>query len=274
MRKYLKIELRRLVKSPALYIALAIGCVITVSHVIQFAIDKTKANELELFLENAFWYPHSVFNSIMGLSSFDWQTTAFIAIAPLLAAIPFGNSYFIDIKSGYIKNLYTRAKKSDYLKAKYMSTFISGVMVIGVPMLVNLMLCMMLVPILTPISGSGLFPVLDGSMWVDLYYAHPFIYLFGFILINSLFGGLYACLTLAGSYIIGNKFLVQLFPYIIITIGEMFLSVLNLNRFSPSILLNMSQPTPIQGIHLVIAFIVLFLMTWSYYWKGLKSDAL
>ena len=99
MRKQLAIEFRRLLKSPQLYIALAIGIFIAISQIIQTTLPLAEANKSEFYLEQNV-IPHSVFTCMLGMGrgSFSWQDSLLKNLIPILAALPFGISYYIDKK--------------------------------------------------------------------------------------------------------------------------------------------------------------------------------
>lgn len=275
MRKCITIELRRLLRSPSLYIALLIGLAIAFSQIVQFVIPQAKLNEYKYFLEVDFLIPRGVFITIMGFAAEGWQGRAFLQTAPLLAAIPFANSYYIDIKNGYVKNLYTRIGKKEYLVSKYIVTFISGAVVVALPMLLNFWVSMMFVPYVQPITGTALYYIVEPTFAAELFYQNGALYVLLFCGINAVFGGIFACLGLVAIFFVENRFLVQLFPFILITGGTTVLRMSGVGKYFPARLMDIEQSTlNITGIEIMTTLGLLFIITCIYFWMGWKNDTI
>jgi len=261
-------------RSPALYIALLLGILLAVSQIVQYVFHFADINKLELYMDIDFMFPHSVLTSMMGFASGEWQSYALVEIAPLLAVIPFANSYYLDIKNGYVKNLYTRASKKSYLVSKYIVTFLSGAAAVAIPLLVNFLVCMMVVPYIQPITGTALFGIPFQTFWADLFYTNGILYVLGFCGIYAIFGGLYACLSLVAAFLVNNRFLVQLFPLIVIMAGSMILDISKNSLYAPRMLLQMGQGFSISGIRILLIIGALFIITLTYFWRGAKNDTI
>ena len=95
----------------------------------------------------------------------------YLFIMPLLAVLPFGASYYMDLKSGYVKQLVTRCGSKKYLCAKYGSTFISGGVVVAIPLLLQLMLLALIFPLNNPFRFESMF-ISEKSPGIDLYFEH------------------------------------------------------------------------------------------------------
>lgn len=83
---------------------------------------------------NASFFDEMTYDKFLEVSYTNWigshniymQQNILYLIIPFLAEIPFGNSFYMDINQGYIKNICTRTSKSHYLISKYIAVFLSG----------------------------------------------------------------------------------------------------------------------------------------------------
>ncbi|MBE5939997.1 MAG: hypothetical protein E7266_06320 [Lachnospiraceae bacterium] len=224
MKRMLPIEFRRLFRSYSFYMAIAIGLLFPISYLIQYIIPYAVANASGSYIESGV-IPHSVFEYPLGRGSFHESILA--NIAPLLVAIPYGYSYYRDKKTGYIKNLFTRSEKKNYLVSKYIVTFFSGGVVLALPWLVSFIGNLMFLPYIKPIAGSHLFPMGGTVMWSELFYSFPSLYILVFCTRCFIIGGLLACMCLSATYIVNGIFLVELFPFIFVTVFNMLVPVVD-----------------------------------------------
>lgn len=273
MIKMLKFEWRRLWKSYSFYIALLIGFIIAVSQVIQYVIPYAKSNDSNVNNPD-FVLPHSVFNSMMGFN-LDWQSSFLYNIMPLLAAIPYGFSYYLDKKNGYIKNLYTRTERKNYIFSKYIITFFSGGLVCMLPWIINMIGTMMFVPIIKPIPGTHIFSMESADIMVgDLFFSKPILYIcfFGFEIF--LIGGMLASMCLSAVYLVNGIFIIQFFPYIFVTVYNMAVSMIN-NKctflVSLNTLIRIEQHPIVNVCNMSLTFLV-FLSVSAFYFVGAFNE--
>ncbi len=263
----LKLELYRLFRSKALLAALAIGFFFVGSHIITVVLPYAKTNS-EIVFDNPMRIPFSACMFFMGYDMYGWQGQVFYRLLPLLAALPYVNSYYCDIYQGYIKNLQVRCRKRDYLMAKYFVVFLSGGITVVLPLIVDILLCLAFLPVYQPILSTGLYAI----AFRYFYYEHTILYILLFLFIDFLIGGIYAVLGLVGTEIIVNKYLVVIFPYIFTAIYQMFIKIVHLDVMNPEIL---AIPEAQRGeVHHYIIFIVCSLaVTFGIYFiRGIKKD--
>lgn len=60
--------------------------------------------------------------------------------------MPYAVTYLSDIKSGIIKNYVTRTAKFNYLAAKYIAVFVTGGVVVVMPLLINYLTAITILP--------------------------------------------------------------------------------------------------------------------------------
>lgn len=194
----------------------------------------------------------------------------------MLATLAHGITYYMDIKSGYIKNIYTRTTKKNYLVAKYIVTFISGGIVVIIPWLVNLLLSACVLPSLVPV-GNGTFAIAGSGMLAKVYYTHPYMYIMIYILIYFLYAGVFSTVALAAVYVIENIFLLTLVPFIVyygFNIISPYVKVISwLGRINPITLLDMTQPRGAQPMAIVLEFLIVGVISGIIYFRnGVKKD--
>lgn len=130
--------------------------------------------------------------------------------APLLCTIPFALAFLDDIKTGYINNLLSRMKCSDYYIAKAMSTGIIGGLYFICVYVVLLLFCAVISPV--PSFRILLSPIIPFTRiyhksllgFIGVYAVHSFI-----------FGCTYNILTLGVSSVIQNKYIGLAIPFVL-----------------------------------------------------------
>lgn len=156
-----------------------------------------------------------LYNSWIGGETSSLGYILFYALIPLLAAIPYGWSYCREWNEGYIKYVATRCEKKEYCLAKYIAVFLSGGLVIFIPLCVNFILTACFVPAYQPsIIYQLYYSVSHGSMWSELFYSHPLVYVLLYLILDFIFGGLFATLSYAVSLFIKNWFVVIILPFL------------------------------------------------------------
>lgn len=265
--KYLKLEMRRMLKSKGLKIALLIGVAFVVSHakiVMKYA--AMNGNE-----EDLLDIPFSAFMFFMGYDMYGWQGSFFFQMAPLLAAIPFANSYFVDISEGYVKNLVSRGDKRQYLVAKYVAIFASGGMAVALPLVLDILMCTALLPSYLPNISTGLFSI----TYCEFYYTHPWIFIMLFLLVDFLFGGIYAVSALLVTELIENKYLLSIFPYVFMILWSFISTLCEWLRWP----VHLSIPEGYHdqtgaGVYVCVIGIMIVLTFVVHYVRGMKKDVL
>lgn len=147
----------------------------------------------------------------------DWQSfgsIGFSYLLPLFAALPYGWSYFVENKSGYQKYLMVRGGKRNYFICKYLATFLSGGLVILIPLVYNFLLVAMFVPAIKPdVHYLIYYGISYGTMWSGLFYECPLLYDILYILLDFVFAGLFACMSLACAMILHNRITISVLPF-------------------------------------------------------------
>ncbi len=274
MKELLKIELKRGFQNYAFLIAVLIGVLITVSHYIMNVIPMVQYLDLYKQPEEIMLYPHSVFNKWIGGESHTVQPTLYFMLLPLLAVFPYGDSFFMDEKSGFVKNLFLKTEKRNYFVSKYIAVFLSGGCAVVLPLLLNLVLTAATLPSLIPQPGAQTFGIFSADMWSGIYYSHPYAYVFLYLLIIFLFGGFLAVLGLVVSFFVQNRFLVLLAPFVVCLFVHSIFNLVDLKQFD---ILNFLSPSQmIDGIRFPIILGEMLLLAAAtigvFFGKGLHDD--
>lgn len=212
MKSLLKIELCRAFKNPMLLVSLLVGCGVAIVHIFTNVIPASKwLPAVALSGES----PHSVFNNAMGFTAYSIESIIFMYIFPILAALPFADSFYTDVKSGFVKNVFIRTQKSNYLAAKYVSVFLSAGVAVVIPLMINLIITAAILPSVLPEPYTSGFPIGLNGMWSGLYFTDPYLYVFLYFILDFVLAGILACAALAMSFIVSNRFIVLLSPFVI-----------------------------------------------------------
>ena len=215
--KTLKIELKKACFNKMTLAALIIvlACVLyhTVTVIANFY-SFISLYESKTGIENWMLTSESVFNHWLGTDVASFPNNAFYFLLPIIAVLPYGWSLASERTSGYTKNILTRTTRKSYLIAKYMAGFISGALIIFIPLAVSLLI---LPDFLPSMKMESIYPygtIGQGCMWAEIYFEHPYIYCIMYIFLDSLYGGLIATMSLAVSFFVKNKVAVVLIPFL------------------------------------------------------------
>lgn len=203
--------------------------------------------------------PHSVFSKWMGAEQFTFVPTLYFTALPILAALPYGESYFRDLKSGYVRQLVLCSSRARYLRAKYLAVYLSAGLAVLFPLVLNLLLSMATLPSITPSIAAGYFPLGDATRFLPgLPYESPYLYTAVYLAIIFLFSGAAATVSLAVAPFATNRFVVCLAPFGLICLVGYLCSFLGCGQWNPLLFLNPSQPVGrISFFTLGISFLLL-----------------
>ncbi|MGN0327627.1 MAG: hypothetical protein ACI4D4_01470 [Lachnospira sp.] len=275
MRQLLKIEFERAFRSKTFGLAISIGLIIVALQIINVVVPASK-NILAGFNASVASYPQSVFENWIGMDITHPYRTIYLTIFPLLATLSYGSSYFSDIKTGYIKNLYIRYSMKKIMQAKYVCVFVMGGITVAVPMIVALIVTAAFLPSLIP-GNQAIFGVIATNMFNSLFYTHPYIYTFIYLVIYFFYGGAFATIALSVSDIFDYSFIVIIVPFVIYyflgVIGALYNNTF-LGNFRPQTLLSMYQKTGEKEWVFFGMWMLIALITYCVFIKGDKRDVL
>ena len=273
MKQILKIEIYRAFRTKGMLFSFIGGCVLSVLHIIQYQIPAHQTLLQRAFEDAPIWTPPNVAGTWMAGNGYNLEGFAYFLVVPILAMLPYGVSYFSDQEQGVLKNIYMRVKRREYLKAKYIATFLSGGFAVTIPLFINVLCCMCLVPNLLPstiLPQNGICAV---HVWNEIYFSHPLLYIAIFLLIDFCFGGIFACVTLAASFLSDYKMVVAICPFFLQLLLHVVCTLLNIWEYSSVYV--MQAGYGIKQIWVLIAYLAIgfFGTFFIFMYKGERADA-
>ncbi len=278
MRILLKIEFKRLLKSKMLYISLLIGIIITMGAFVDKAVPHMDI--LNGYNGNVASYPFSVFNSWMGMFiGFGPFATAYVYVCMLICSLPYCGLFVRDNNNQYILQYYSRASKNKVNSAKFIVTFVSGGLIVLIPVVVNLLATMMFIPALLPVE-NGLFIASGKSIMSCLFVNKPFVYTFIYLLQFFIYGGAFSVVSLAVSFIFDNYFLVLISPFVsyyaVGVISTVLKNLFGFYTFNPMALISPSYILMDIGLigFILEPIIIILLSGLIFFKKGAQNEVL
>ena len=224
MRNILKIELKKGLKNKFFVISLIIGLVIALwgflynyyLHVDHVELMNSLMQQDPNFIKN-FVAESTVFNSWIGGEAFSLASVLYFFVFPLLIAIPYGWSYAEEKSNGYVKTVVVKSGKKQYFLAKYITVFVTGGLAMVIPLVINFLLTMLVIPSITPLPEYlTSYGIVGDSLMSILYYTKPFLYVFIYLVVDFFYCGLLACIGLTASSFIKQKWVVVIIPFFLL----------------------------------------------------------
>ena len=266
-------EIKRAFNTIGMKLALLVGCALSIWHVITVIMPISEGQNYELSANaiDDLYVPISLFSTWMGNELFPIQSYIFYLILPLLAVLPFGSSFFEDIKSGYIINVCTRVEKKIYFKAKYLAVFLSGGVAVVAPLLLNLVLSSMFMPAFIPDNGT-VGTISPTTMVYEVFFTHPLIYVLMFIVIDFIFAGVIATLALSYTYFTEHRFGVMIVPFVFHFFIYSLTNLIDKTDYSLFFMLNGGANNNYLPMY-ILYFLLFFALSYVIFmWKGKKQD--
>ena len=266
-------EIKRAFNTIGMKLALLVGCALSIWHVITVIMPISEGQNYELSANaiDDLYVPISLFSTWMGNELFPIQSYIFYLILPLLAVLPFGSSFFEDIKSGYIINVCTRVEKKIYFKAKYLAVFLSGGVAVVAPLLLNLVLSSMFMPAFIPDNGT-VGTISPTTMAYEVFFTHPLIYVLMFIVIDFIFAGVIATLSLSYTYFTEHRFGVMIVPFVFYFFIYSLTNLIDKTDYSLFFMLNGGANNNYLPMY-ILYFLLFFILSYVVFmWKGKKQD--
>lgn len=226
MRKIICFELRRCLRGRSGMAALGLAVFLAVGHFLTYCIWWLEYKQggvigreaLEYLTQNpdtCLIYPACLYEGFIGGEGYTFWNQLYYYLIPFLAVLPFGHSLFDDERTGYLKNIYTRIKKKDFLIAKGLVTFFSGAVYAGMPYVLSFLLNGLYVPAVLPNAVALHTNVIDNMFLSDWYFAKPWCYFGVYLFFIMICGGIFAVMSLCISFVATNRLVVWMIPFLI-----------------------------------------------------------
>lgn len=225
MKRLLRLELKKALKNRFFVLSVSIMTLFAVlsavymyqnNSAVLYGIVGERFAENGKLIDNPMLSLLGFYNAWVGGENLSLAYSVFYTLLPVAAALPYAWSFFLERKTGYLKNIATRVHKTRYITAKMLATFLSGTLTALIPLLVNVVLVSATLPVFQPEVNYVVYTHIGfGDLWADLYYTAPLLYLTLFVLLTALFCGLFALLSFAVSFYIHNRVALLFTPFLL-----------------------------------------------------------
>lgn len=270
MLQSIKFELKRMILSISFRFGIVLSCIFSVANFIQNVYYKL--NNINDF---------SVFEKWLGTSNETFGGLAFYWLFPIIASIPYGWTLCDEIHNGYAMQILSRSSNKRYFISKMIVSFLSGGIVIALPLVLDFFLITALDRAYYPQPNDLTSSIWAGSFCSTLYYKNPILFVFTWTSIEFLWGGAIAALCCAlGMYI--KKKLILIPTMLLIFICEsvlfLFIHIKRNNRIVETSWLNVTHANTLNinsgwfifgSIFLILIISIILLAI-----KGVKYESL
>ena len=189
--KMIRYELSRAFTTLGFKLSILIGAIIALSHFLLEGLPSALKLEEYVARNKGMIYPGWLYSQWMGGNSSSIQSFLYFLILPLLAALPYADSFYSDATGGYLGELCTRVHRVHYLIGKYIAVFLSGAIAAVFPLILNFLLSSFVYPAMKPEAALEIshLPAVSLS---ELYYSHPLVFWMIHIAMVFMISGLFA----------------------------------------------------------------------------------
>ncbi len=187
----------------------------------------------------AWTLPKLQFASEMGaLRLFLWLHDGYISLlAPVIATIPFAQSYAIERNSGFSRFVMQRLSLARYQTAKLVSNALAGGLVLVIPLVSALIWVTAKYPMTVP-DPNG-----NPPFFQNLDPPDPLVHMGLLIGLGFLFGATYATVGLATSVLFRNPYYANVIPFAIYIVFGFLFGLFGLGYLEPSVMWRPSNNT-------------------------------
>ena len=242
MKPVIKFEFYRAFRSGGFYVALLLGTALAIGDIVLF--------------HNAFRDTIDTKVVMQTWIGTDYQfvtNSLFYALLPILAALPYAGTYYEDIKTGYLKNILLHTSRRGYYMAKSFVVFVMAAITVMIPLLLDLMAVMTIYPLRMPerleFLSAG---ILDVNLFSGLYETNGALYALAFILLDGLFAGLLALVSVCVAERVESMFSAIVIPFAFYIMWSTVMMENNDGRFSVMEMLNPRQSVVFSRLQVVL----------------------
>lgn len=173
------------------------------------------ANNSNDITRNTMSAAQSLYNNWIGMEWTSPLSGFYFFVFPFCAAIPYGLSLYQERRTGYIAQMMLRETREKYLRNKYVAVFLSGGLVISIPVIVNIMIVAMYFPAYKPdLFCDGYYAITAFSFGSHLFYSIPWLYIVLRVFTIFWYGGIAATMSMAVTFFSRNRFVILFSPMI------------------------------------------------------------
>ncbi|NYZ59815.1 hypothetical protein EO246_11810 [Lactococcus lactis] len=219
----------------------------------------------------------SPYSNWIGIDSFNFSPILFFLLIPIIASIPAATLLRQDINNQFILQLKIRKSLKQIIWSYAGVAFITGFIVIMIPLLINFSSYFFILPNIKPddMINANLAIINKNTLLVSLYYTHPFWHAMIAIIVTSLWGGLFSLFTFATSLFIKNKFVALssgLMLQIVLLLVNSIIKFPKLGSYAPFDFLKETNNADVNlSTVAVVTFIMIIVSLSLIKWGGKRS---
>lgn len=274
----IKMEMKKLADNSLFWICLGLGFIFVLMSVFytwQLYYSELGSGGMLAMLESSnteskenILAMQTLYNSWIGADKQSLGATMFYILAPLMSALPFGWCFSEELHSGYLHVVVPCSGRESYFTTKMLVSFLGGGMILVLPQLFSILLTAMYIPATKQsVIYSPYTAIIHGDMFAKLFYTHPLGYIMMVLVIDFVFGGLFAWLSLATAFFVHSRLITVIAPLLILLLADSAktsLYYISYIEISPLNLLHpMSAPNYVKGWIVIIWLFLLSIITSS-----------
>lgn len=212
------------------------------------------------------------FRDICLFSSNNPISSILIMALPILSVAAFCDIFIDDKKNNRLSIIFQKCKRSEYYYSSFIISALSPVFTIFIPILTNLLLCVVAFPGFSAAELTGrasnqayLYSAESEYMTIllfkKLFILHPFIYSFLFVLFMTLYSCAGAALTYSLSYFIKNRGMI-IVPFFVLNLMTNVCSSAIFERFKISVSVSdyILSEVATEGVNYGVFFAIIIIM--------------
>ena len=253
----IKFELYRALRDKYFVICLLIGGIIVTLDIFTFYtqyIDPQNAILIQAWIGTDF--------------SFAYHSLYYILL-PVIACLTYGGSYFMDMSTGYNKNILLRLSRSYYLVSKMIAVFVSAFLSVAIPLLVDLFIVAGVyrndLPERLTFTTAG---IIDCQRFPELFSEKTVLYCLLFIFIGGMFGGALGLISVMVSRWCRSAFSAIMFPFVLYIVTGALLKNANGTSYAVQDVVDPLQAYTVNTEVMIFYFVAMVLISVLIIWFG------
>ena len=271
----IKNEIYKMYKNKFLWVGMLITFFIMVGELSFSYTQFYNMNKVAELYENGKHYPFVLSRFWIGGDLASVYNKIYYLLLPIFAVLPFSVTYYIEIRTGYIKNICIRIKKKHYIFAKYIVAFIGGGLGVSIPLLFNLWTSALYSVNYPQAVTLMITPIGNKSLFADIFFEKPLLYILIYTGIAFVYGGIFAVMSMAVVYLCKNIFVYVTFPFIMNMSAYYILLNTSAIKFVPIAFINPLQMIcDSNGYAILIVFFLMLIISIAAMIYHIKKDIL
>lgn len=212
--------------------ALLIGIVFSIWQILQSFLGEPNLLKNKLFFD-------SPYTKWLSVDPFNFTPIIFFMVLPLISSLPAASLIREDLNNGFIYQVLLKNKNSKVLISYLTMSFITGIIVVAIPLIINLIAYLEFLPNIRPdnLVNINILAINKNTLFVTWFYEHPLFHAILFIIITSIWSGLFASFATVNNFLFENKFIALLsglFLQIILFVTNTVVQLPNQVSFVPA----------------------------------------